>query len=749
MKTIKKIIIFVLTALLTVSCFIPAFASEDSAELLSVYSDGMLFRQGEEAVIEGTAKAGSNITVELKDKNFNLIQKSSAAVNTDGTFYISFIAPEGSFEEYTLTFFENGKEFRTLKNIVFGELWLASGQSNMQYPLIQSLTGAQKAANNEKLSYWLRVLLVPAYPEYKGSTSLVPGVPQNDITDAVWVNGENYAIYSMSAVAYFFAEELMRELNMPIGILNSSLGGSALRSWLSREAIDSSPEIKQYLYENGAYIEESNWNEAGQNIYQDMTANFNQKIAPLSNFRLSGMIWYQGETDLMIGNTRYGKEFDLMQKTYTDLFSYTDGLLPIIYTQLASYYYSDDGLILSDWNINYSNMQKNQEASRAVTTIYDIPVTYIPEAGLIHPEHKEEVGDRMAYCAMGMVYGASSPYTAAAISSSYTENNSIYVTFDNTGDGLMCTENTLKGFSICGENGIYVEADAEIISEDTVKIFSESIPSPVSAAYAYGVSNQDANLYASVNGKPALPVSAFVTDNSVSVHHWFNKPWTSCDSEKIWYTENDSFSGFYNLWNADNAQITYENESAYSGKNGLKINAQSRCFSVSPTLTYKDNLKTVSFNDADTDYSDYGALSFYVRNSSSEAVTLENVRFCKNSVTWYAPATENTLDCSYEIPADNQWHKITLDLNRIYHLGNECSLSYGNDKLKNIKNIEFCFSSADKNAEISFDRISFSPEGETSGTRYDVDIHNADNLIELFTAIVLTFVAKFAALFSF
>lgn len=748
MNTFKKLLILFLTVTISLGSVVSAAASNSGAEILTVYQDGMIFNQKKTATIEGKANPGSIISIELVDNNGNTVKTSSAQADSDGVFLVSFIAPEGSFKEYSIRLYENNICFRTLKNIVFGELWLASGQSNMQYPLAQSPTGAKAFAENKKLNEWLRVLLVPAYPEYNGSSTLVPVAPQNDISDAVWVNGENAAIYSMSAVAYFFAEKLMNELGMPVGILNSSLGGSSIRSWLSREAIDNTPEVKKYLSERGEYIEESAWSEENCDIYRDMTANFNQKIAPLSNFSISGMIWYQGETDLMLGNTQYDKQFDLLQECFTEVFGYEKGLLPVVYTQLASYYYSDDGIILSDWNSGYCTMQKAHSNSRALVTIYDVPVTFLPDAGSIHPERKEEVGERMAYCASGLVYGKSDTYTAATVKSYTAEDNCMVIEFDNIADGLICTEKSLKGFAIADENGIFVNAQAEIISENTIKVFSEEVNCPVAVSYAYCVANQDANLYASDDGKPALPVAPFITDRTANIHYWFNKPWAHCDNEKIWYTEGDSLSGYYNAWTAKNADISFREESAFSGDSGININADSAAFSVSPTLSYKEAVSFVSFSDADTDYSDYGTMSFYIRNESDDAVKLEQVKFLECSALWYAPAIKDTLDCAADIPADGEWHKITLDLNRVYHLGNECSLSYSNDKLRKIRDIEFSFSSSDKNAKLSVDNISFAPSADSVGTRYDIDINNADNPLEFFTAIFLSIFGKLMSLFG-
>lgn len=741
MKRIKCAAALLLAVIITVMSFPFAFGEAVTASLYNVYGDGMLFRQNEPCVLSGTATAGAVIEAVLLDSGNEVISQGSAAVGADGKFSVSFDAPSGSFEEYSVELSENGKVFRTLENVVFGELWLASGQSNMQYPLSQAKSAAENFKNGAKLSKWIRVLLVPPYPEYKGSDSLVPLEPQDDITDAQWVNGENPAIYSMSAVGYFFAEELLQSLGMPVGILNSSLGGSTIRSWLSREAVDSDNEVKSYLTSRGEYVEKSEWKEDEQSVYYDMTANFNQKIAPLLNFRISGMIWYQGESDLMLGNTQYDKQFSLMQKSYTEYFSYDEGLLPVIYTEIAAYNYSDDGLSLPDWNIMYGEMQKEEPSRRAVVSIYDIPVTYLPEAGLIHPECKEDVADRMAFSAMGMVYGKYDSYTAPSVSSYEIKDGSIYVKCENAGDGLFCPDDVIKGFAVSGEDNIFVEAEAEIINADTVKIRAEGVMVPTAFSYAYCVENGDANLYASLNGEKTLPVTAFVSEKSENAHYWLMRSWTDCGSDKVWFTEDDANSGYYASWTGSKADLSFADGE-------MKITAGAKKFSVSPVLTYKKNLLDVSFSSVDTDYSDYATISFYVRNDGKEDVTFKGLKMYESSVLWYSPAAYGTLDTEAVIPADGEAHRIILDLNRVYHLGNECSLSYDNEKLKNIKNVEFCFASAENDAVIALDDITFTPTAENPGTRYDVILGNADDPMEFFTGLVLFIFGKFISLFN-
>ncbi len=745
---IKKIIAVMLALTGVLAASPCTFAQEAQPKLYTFYGDGMLFKQNEDAVIAGTGNGGSLIDAELYNADGALVASGKTEVKRNGAFAVSFAAPKGGYDEYKIVLKADGKEFATLKNVVFGELWLASGQSNMQYPLAQAKGGRDLFAKAEKLDKNLRVLLVPDIPEYKGSKELCPADPQSDIPGAKWVTGENGEIYSMSAVAYYFAEEMRKELDMPVGILNIPLGGTSIAAWISREAIDSDAQVKNDLVSSGTYVEKSEWNEKEVNVYQTMTTNYNLKVEALRHFRLSGMVWYQGETDIMLGwsGERYGCAFDLMQRSYSALFEYKNGLLPIIYTQLAAYNYSEKGFNLADMNIAFTDIQKQRPESRAVVSISDVPVTYIPEAGIIHPESKQEVGARMAFAAKGLVYGKYDDCTAATVENAEMKDSSIYITLTNVGDGIAANGNTLHGFAICGKDGVYVQANAEIIDGKTVKVWSESVPNPCSASYAYCVNNQRANLYSTRGGELIMPVSPFVTDKTVGTHYFIDKIWADCDSAKIWHTENDEFANFYDSWSAENAEISVSTENAFGGTGGLGVKSQSESFSVSPVLTCKKNRKTERFFDADTYYGGYGRVSFYVRNNGKSDVAFEGFRLYKNALTWYSSAVAGTNEPQTVIPADGEWHCITLDLNSLYLFGNECGLTYPSNKLKKVEDIKLCFSSNGE-ADISIDQIRFAPSTEKVGVRFDADIKNADNFAEILSAMFVTVIGLFANLF--
>lgn len=740
----KSIFSLLLCFILVFSC-VPVCSAKASEKtmLYDFYKSNMLFKQNEDAVFAGVAPHKTKITVELKNTKKETVATGKAIANKNNEFSVSFIAPKGSYEEYTVHLYKNGKEFKKLENVVFGELFLASGQSNMQYPLSQSKGGRELFEKQEKLSKNIRVLITPFYAELEG-TKDIPVSPLKDIPDSNWVTGEQGDIYGMSAVAYYFADKLQKELDIPVGVLNVSLGGSTIASWLSREAIESSKEVKADLIAREKYIAVKDWQQEERSVCHDMTTNYNLRIEALKHFSLSGMIWYQGESDIMfqMSDEAYENTFDLLQKSYTELFKHKNGLLPIIYTQLAAYNYSDDSLCLLDRNIAFAEMQKAEKESRANISIYDLPITHLPEVGYIHPESKQEVGGRMADAALGLIYEKNDTYTTATLKKSTIKGNSIYATIENHGEGLTSNGEALEGFAICGKNRIYIKANAEIIDKDTVRIWSDSVKDPKSAAYAYYLTNENSNLYSSINGKQLFPVCPFVTDKAIDTHYWREKIWAECNTETIWHNDDDPYSAYYNTWESTDSTLTF-NKDGY-----LDIQSQSDRFSVNPVLTLKKKtgkIKTeaVPFRDVDTDYSTYGTISFAIRNNSESDLTFDGLKLYESKFKWYSPAIDGIKDNKTTIPADNQWHTITLNLNRLNFRGNECGIAYTNGKLADIIDLEFCFSSeANVDSHISIEKISFTPCNARDEKLFDAEKENADNIFEKASCFFVNIIGK-------
>ena len=705
----KKIFTLLIFAVLLVCGSVTASAADTQASLYSYYGNDMLFRQNDDAVFAGEATAGSEIQVELYNPENEKLADNKAYALSDGTFSVALKAPAGSFNEYRVVLSVDGVVFKELTGVVFGELWLAGGQSNMQMSLMASKTGYQMALENKRGSDALRFFYVPYLGgEYKGSPNYMPAEPLVDYECATgWYKGSDVKVFELSAIGYYFAENLIKQLNMPVGILNANMGGTSILTWLSRETIENNASVLADCKSDNRYIPINRWDEKNANFGIDMTANFNKIIAPLKNFRLSGMLWYQGEGDIAWQYGRYTRAFDALQDSYTEYFSYKNGDLPIVFSQLASYLYGDL-TALQNTNFEFANIQQARPDSRAMTTILDVPLDYTIESHAIHPLCKKEVGDKMFYAAMGLVYGKYDTYTAATPSQVKIENGSIYITFRNVGDSLLIDGNKINSFSVCGSDGVYVSAKAELISYNTVRVYSSSVVSPKSVAYAYSQSNGNANLFASVNGEKKLAVSPFVTDMNYGAHHWHNDSWTTCDYESFWHCHSNEYTGYYNTWKTTGATISFAESEIDSGE-ALYVTSADNQFTISPNFLYNAGGADAFFQDVDFNWSDYGSLTFKIKVQPGQTVQFDGLMLMLNDSIWVAPAIKDTNLVGCVIEGDGNVHSVTLDMNRLYVYANTATDPYDSSLLTVVPSAEFVFTGiSGNNVSFCVDDFAFS-----------------------------------------
>ena len=747
----KKIFALVLiTALLF--CFgISASANaETQAALYNYYGDNMLFKQNDDAIFAGTAAAGTEITCTLTDVDGETVAYADTTASADGTFSLSFMAPQGSFDEYTATLAANGEVFDELTGVVFGELWLAGGQSNMQWILISTAEGYDMAVNGKVGSGAIRMMYAPHPGTYEGSLEKCPAHPLTDYeTKAAWYRGDDASIFGMTAIGYFFAEKMLSDLNVPIGILDANLGGTSILTWLPREAIENDAQLLADCNSDGRYIPLQNWNEDAINWGYDMTSNYNKIINPLSNFRLSGMLWYQGEGDVAWSYGRYMRAFNALQESYTKHFSH-DGPLPIVFTQLASYSYGFGNTdLLQTKNVEFAAIQQFDPSSRALTTILDEPLTYTADTHPIHPYCKKGISEKMAYAAEGLVYGLHDSYTAATVKSVEIKNSSVYVTLRDVGDTLLVDGDALNAFSVCGSSGVYVPAKAELVSADTIRIYSASVMNPVSAAYACAQSNGNANLYASRNGAKLLAVSPFITDINYRAHLWQSEWWASCDYETFWHCHNFMDTGYHPSWGASNASITYSKSEIDTG-NALYVTSNgTNPFTVFPKFTYNANGGESYFEDVDVNWSGYKTISFKVKVKSAKPVHFDGLMLTINDKIWVAPAIKDSGLVGTMIPADETSHTITLDLDRLYPLANTAADVYKSDVLGVVFRAEFVFTdAAGGSAEVCIDDFTFGTDALKYNTSDSTEPASKPTFIERIKAFFLSIYTKIVLFFE-
>lgn len=706
----KKITAAALCLVLLICSVSAVSAAGASASLYSVYGDGMIFRAGCVSSVMGTARDGSVISMKITGNTNNRIITGETTAE-GGEFAISFTAPGGGFDEYTVSLYENGVLFDTLENVLFGEVWLASGQSNMQMGYSQTLEYGETVGQLREEGKYIRFLEVPALPLYEGSVSKTPCSVQNDAPGSYWTDATEYPVANSSAVAVYFAWNLYKKLGMPLAILDSSLGGSSISTWLPRETIENDPAVLAEYKASGEYIPASAWKEDDVSRYSDMTCNYNLKIYPLRGFSVSGMIWYQGESDAMMGRLsgRYTKNLERLQKCNSEIFGRDDSL-PIVLTDLAEFEYGDGGNKLNAIRQEMYAFQDGDTSSRAVAAIYDELPLFNPATGTIHPINKLFVGERLAASAYNMVY-SDGAYLTPTVSDITFENGGATVRFNHTADGLATKDGkAVKGFYASGDDGILVAADAEIVSDDTVFVTCPSLESISVLTYGSGTATHFCNLCAT-DGDRILPVSVFAK-GAYRKNAGANL-WMDCEEAETWHSTDGDAVGYYDSWLSSDAEISFTGDAAYSGERGLNVTSENTLFTVFPCIAKKVAFNATVFTDDNTDWTGYESVSFMVRNNGGEDVMLIGATACVNSLLLCALTMNDDCRTYLNIPADGEWHEVTLHLNEL-RLGGRLGLTFSNEILRKVTAFTLTFRS-ESASDLDIDAFSFTGDnGDTA-----------------------------------
>ena len=679
---------------------VPA-AAAGQARLYNVYGDHMLFQQNAEAVFAGVAAPGTALGVTLTDASGAAVRTARGTAGADGTFRLSFAAPAGGYDAYTVTLSAGGAAVQTLSDVVFGELWLAFGQSNMEYGLLNTPEGKAMVAAGQTGSRNLRVLQVD-HPTKDGAYCS-DKLPQTEAQSCRWYTADKTDVYFMSGVAFFFANKLIDMLDMPVGILNVAVGGSAIGAWIPRDTIENDAALKQSFVGHDAYIALGDWDGGARQYHMDMSGLYNSKVAPLVNFRPAGGIWYQGETDLMLYDDvdYYCRMFDALQDTYGSLFG-SQGRFPMVFTQIAAYDYNKGPYAVTKFNQAFTRLAQADPATRGQVTITDVSLDYYDDCGAIHPMTKKPIGERMADCAAGLMYGADQPATAPSAASVRVQGSDVLVTFSDVGDGLMCAGDTLKCFTVYGADGVCLPAEAAIEGKDTVRLHSDAVPAPAGAAYAANNVCPQANLYSSVAGSPYLPAAPFGASDDGVTKLFDDAAWLSCDTLSAWQFAKEN-PGMRDVWTAKNASLSVLPEGA------LSVTAEKRSFTLSAPFADTKNTEQERYDNVDTDFTAYGTLTLRVKNTGGADVTLNTLRLYQNPALFYCPQCTQSGKNSVAIPADGAWHEYTFDLNAL-GLGGAAADRWSNDVLDAVTELRACFTGS--GASLQLGGFRFAPEGQ-------------------------------------
>lgn len=474
--------------MLVLSLLLCAAVTGAKVTLPTVLSDNMVLQQQTSVKLWGEATPKARVTVKTGWDN----KTYATPADGSGKWLLTVTTPKAG-GPYEISF-SDGEELR-LKNVLVGEVWLCSGQSNMEMPMRgfdrQPLFGTQDIIVKAKQRTPIRIYTTDS----RNGTWVrqFNKQPQADC-QGEWLENTPANVANTSAVAYLFAAYLQEVLEVPVGIIVSSWGGSKIEAWMSREAIAPFKQIDLSILDSDAEV---------KNPTATPCVLYNAKIAPLTNFAIKGLLWYQGESNRDNADlyTQLSAAFvkDLRAR-------WGVGEFPFYYVQITPFNYEGpDGTSAARFRDAQTACMKAIPNSGMVTT------GDVGHPVFIHPTDKNTVANRLAYWALAKTYNqAGFSYAPPVYDSMEIAGDKIYINFGKeTRRGIYPMWTSLKGFEIAGEDQVFHPAFAEIETKSCrLAVSSKDVPNPVAVRYAYK-NYVEATIF-DVSG---LPVAPFRTDN--------------------------------------------------------------------------------------------------------------------------------------------------------------------------------------------------------------------------------------------
>ncbi|MDQ8181552.1 sialate O-acetylesterase [Pelagicoccus sp. SDUM812005] len=512
-------------------------ALQAEVRLNSLFSDGMVVQRETEIPIWGWADAGETVSITA-----SWGASAQTTTNADGTWKTSLATPAaGGPFEITIA----GENEIVLDDVLSGEVWFCGGQSNMDFAMNRYLNDAREAEYQPVVEFmrkevatavdnWIRHIEVPQTPSL---------FEKKSDFDGQWLSVKPGQTEVMTATGYFFAKELRKELNVPIGLVECSWGGTRIQPWISEETYRKDPSMSAYfdeeLAKNQAQIDTMDapgyvdtayekalkrWKENGskgrkpspttdpRKDRQTPATLYNGMLSAVIPYKIKGALWYQGESNASYMTDEYEQYLAALVNSWRE--EWGQGAFPFYWVQLAGYNAGE----LRDigWaEINDQLRRGLQLPNTGMAVAYDIG-----EAKDIHPHNKYDVGKRLSLWALGKDYGVSVPAISGPLyKNSKVKGRKLILTFDEVGSGLMVgkkelmnetvpVDEALQQFEIAGKDGVWKNAQARIVSKNKVELTHPEIKKPVKARYAWEANPEEANLY----NKEGLPASVFTTE---------------------------------------------------------------------------------------------------------------------------------------------------------------------------------------------------------------------------------------------
>ena len=490
-----------LPAAIAIGLLAAAFSAHADLKLAAIFGDNMVLQQQMAVPVWGWASPNADVTVKFSS------QKKKTRADANGKWLVKLgklkasSIPEDLAVEVTET--PEMTSFKTFTNILVGEVWLASGQSNMEKPIGKQ--PGQKPTFNAEAE-----LAAANYPGIRifQVEKILSATPREDLEKFNgWreCNSNSLDSIHFSAAAYFFGREIHTNLNVPVGLIESSWGGTRIEPWTPPVGFEKIPALAKFA-ENKITNTNKISNARPMVIYNAM-------IAPLAGFAMRGAVWYQGESNLM------GTNADNNYREYADMMSalvggwrqiWGEGNFPFYFVQIAPFKYyggkisraNSPEMLPEFWTLQSHAAQQIKNTGMVVTT------DLVDNLDDIHPRDKTTVGHRLALLALDETYGKEVESSGPVFRKAKFNGGKAVLKFDETDGGLVSKDGKpLTWFTIAGADGKFVPADAKIVG-DTVEVSAAGIEKPVAVRFAWDETAQP-NLF----NQAGLPVEPFRTDH--------------------------------------------------------------------------------------------------------------------------------------------------------------------------------------------------------------------------------------------
>lgn len=443
--------------------------------LPSVFSDNMVLQQKDNVKIWG--KADVNKAVGITTSWNNKEYKTTA--DRLGNWQTSITTPAAG-GPYTITISDGQK--LTIKNVLIGEVWVCSGQSNMEMPV--------KGFGNQPVLNSNDILLGSDNPQIRliRYERALERSARFDCKSTSWQVSDIENAKNFSAVGYQFAQMLQKKLKVPVGMIMSTWGGTKIEAWMTTNSLRPFPEIKIPAPGDTAEI-----------IKNDPTVLFNAMINPFLGYGIKGVLWYQGEQ-----NRSNPEIYDRLMVSMVDEWRklWNRGQWPFFYVQIAPYRYND--------KLGPANLLREAQL-KASSQIQNSGMVVTMDAGaekFIHPSDKTTVSKRLFYLAMANTYGMTGlPHESPVYKSMKIDKDRVILSFSNAENGLSSFGKSLSAFEIAGEDKVFYPAKAAITGAGVI-VQSDNVKNPVAVRYAFK-DWVEGDLFNS----EGFPASPFRTDN--------------------------------------------------------------------------------------------------------------------------------------------------------------------------------------------------------------------------------------------